>query len=61
VLEQLPQLVELQDPQFDLPDAGREIFFLTFLPLHFGQSGGFWEEIGMSLSNSSPQSLHSYS
>jgi len=50
--------VELHDPQPDFPEAGREIFFFTFLPLHFGQSGAVGEESGMSLSNSSPQSLH---
>ncbi len=58
MVEQLEQLVELHDPQPDFPEAGREIFFFTFLPLHFGQSGAVGEESGMSLSNSSPQSLH---
>jgi hypothetical protein len=61
VLEQPPQLVALHDPQHDMPEAGREIFFFTLPPPHFGHSGGFWAEIGMSRSNSSPQSLHWYS
>jgi hypothetical protein len=60
-VEQLEQLAELHDPQPDFPDAGRDIFFFTFLPLHFGQSGEDGEERGTSFSNSSPQSLHWYS
>jgi hypothetical protein len=58
---QLLQLVELHESQPDLPDAGRDIFFLTFFPPHFGQSGASFADMGTSRSKHSPHAVHSYS
>lgn len=51
---------EPEEPPDEL-EANMDIFFFTFCPLHFGQSGGVSTVMDTSASKASPQSLHSYS